>query len=224
MNRPCLDTALIARRRIALGLSQRALSAECGFTNVTISLLESGRNHEELTIRKLGRLADALGLPTGALFTDAQGDAREPAEDDRVLEALLAEARQALGRGQIAVALGWTLDRVEAALAQLASRLDPTGVLLHRASSGFTLRPRSELFTHEQRQELERLRLRTRQLRAPGMRLLLAAVRGELPADWDQRAGNSDRVNMSMLVNAGVIERAETGYKPTTDLRRSLGT
>lgn len=224
MTRPGLDTALITRRRIELGLSQRALSAECGFTNVTISLLESGRNHEELTIRKLGRLADALGLPIGALFADARGDGRKPVEDDRVLEALLAEARQALGRGQIAVTLGWALDRVEAALAQLAIRLESTGVLLHRASSGFTLRPRSELLSREQRQELERLRLRTRQLRAPGMRLLLAAVRGELPSDWDQRAGNSDRVNMSMLVNAGVIERTETGYKPTTDLRRSLGT
>lgn len=219
----CLDTALIARRRIELGLSQRALSAECGFSNVTISLLESGRNHEELTIRKLGQLANALGLPIGVLFADARCEERKPANDDRVLEALLAEARQALGRGQIAVTLGWALDRVEAALEELADRLGSTGVLLHRASSGFTLRPRSELLSGKQRQELERLRMRTRQLRAPGMRILLAAVRGELPSDWDRLAGNSDRVNMSMLVNAGVLEGPKSGYQPTADLRRSLG-
>lgn len=218
-----LDTALIVRRRTELGLSQRSLAAECGFTTAAMSHLERGRNHEELTLRKLHRLAAALAVPMQTLLVPPETSGSEPGVDDQRLEALLVEIGQAVPRELIALALRWDLERTTRALRKLRDRLTGSGVVLHRASSGYSLRPRTELLTDEERRELERIRLQTRQLRAPGMRLLLEVVRGTLRPDWDQRAGNNERVNMRMLIGAGIVEQGAGGYRPSADLQRSLG-
>jgi transcriptional regulator with XRE-family HTH domain len=219
-----LDTALIIRRRTELGLSQRAVARETGMTSAAMSVIESGRSHSELTIRSAARLAAALALPLRVLVRAEDHESEPPdAHDDVVVvEAVIAQAKQAIPTQDIATALGWELRRVTSAVAALGRRLAGTGVVLHRASSGYLLRPRGDLLDESQLKELERLRLRTRQVRQPGMRILHRIVTQGIPREWEHRAGNATKVNLRMLVNAYLVDELPDRFAPAADLRRSL--
>jgi transcriptional regulator with XRE-family HTH domain len=219
-----LDTALIIRRRTELGLSQRAVAREMGMTSAAMSVIESGRSHSELTLRNAGRLAAALAIPLRALVRaeDHESEASEETRDDVVVETVIAKANQAIPTQELAAILGWDIRRVSSAVAALGRRLAGTGVVLHRASSGYLLRPRGDLLDESQIKELERLRLRTRQVRQPGMRLLHEVATRGIPREWEHKAGNAARVNLRMLVNAYLIDELPNGFAPAADLNRSL--
>jgi transcriptional regulator with XRE-family HTH domain len=220
-----LDVARIADQRAAIGLSQRALAREAGLSATAISTLERGGSQAELTLRVIDRLAKALGVQIAWLFDSPERDQRASAgaEDDLTVEALLASAPGALTSRDVARILGWTLVRAKRALRDLERRLEQAGTLLHRSSNGCRIRPRTDLLDADVIERLERVRLRNRQARESAMRLLLAIVRDPLPVDWEQRASNADRVNLQMLVKAGLVARAAQRVYPTPELLESLG-
>ncbi len=222
MSEELLDVDLIARRRTELGMSQRALAAEAGLNPAAVSVLESGGNHAEFPLRSVKRLADALALPLRSLFRLEAADAREPTADDMLVEALLVRFGKGVQRQEIARVLGWDLARTADALDALRSRLEATGVVLHRASSGYMIRHRSDVLTDDELRELERLRLHTRQVREPAMRLLLRIMTRGLPKKWEQTAANGDRVALQMLVKSGLVTANEAGFVPTPALLKSL--
>jgi transcriptional regulator with XRE-family HTH domain len=223
VNDASLDVELVVRRRTELGMSQRALAAEAGMTSAALSILEAGSNHAEVTLKTARRLADALGLPLRALFP--AGDAsveQEPRPDDALVEAVIVSAGQAIQRHEIARILGWDIDRTGRALEAVRTRLEGSGVVLHRASSGYMIRHRVDLLSEDEILELERLRLRTRQVREPAMRLLLKIVRDGLPRKWAQTASNADRVALQMLIKSGLVAETKTGFAATPPLIKSL--
>lgn len=214
---------MIVRRRTELGLSQRALGREAGLTSVAVSILEAGQNHAEVTLRAAKRLADALGLPLQSLVVGGDADkSSEPQPDDIIVEAILVSAGQALPSQNVAQILGWDMERVGKAIEGLRERLDGTGVLVHRASSGYMIRPRGDLLSEDELRHLERARLRTRQLREPGMRLLLKVATGGLSRKWKQTVGNADRVSLGMLINSGLAIDTDDGVIASPELIKSL--
>ncbi len=223
MTEELLDVELIARRRTELGMSQRALAAEAGMNPAAVSVLEAGGNHAEFPLRIVKRLADSLALPLRSLFRIEEEDGdRAPTPDDVVVEASLVSSGQGVQRQEIARALGWELARTANALDALRRRVEGTGVVLHRASSGYMIRHRSDVLTDDEVRELERLRLRTRQVREPAMRLLLRVATTGLPKKWEQTAANGDRVALQMLVKSGLVAEGEAGFVPTPELLKSL--
>jgi cytoskeletal protein RodZ len=70
-----LDGALIRRRRTELALSLRALAAQCGVAAPVITAVENDRNHHDLSIGFVVKLATALALdPAQFILATASHD------------------------------------------------------------------------------------------------------------------------------------------------------
>jgi transcriptional regulator with XRE-family HTH domain len=223
MSEPLIDADALARLRSERGLSQRALGAEAGLNPVVISTLERGRNHADLTLRQLQRIAGALGVAPSSLLAKEgwSGDPVEAKPEDAIVEAALVCTDAATTTTDLATALNWPLKRVTQALQALERRLGVTGQRLHRASNGYSLRA-AEILTEEERVALNRVRLRTGGLRVSTMRLLYRAIESPLDGDWERYAGNAARVERGILQNAGLLEPGTDGLEPSTDVKKSL--
>lgn len=130
-----------------------------------------------------------------------------PANDDRELEALLADHREPCTLQQLAGALEWTLDRVLAAAARLEARLANTGQTLERhGHHTLALRARAHLIPSGAQGRCHR--------QAPGaidiatarvLHRILTAGRSE--RTWRDLATPEETDAAKRLIAAGLIEQ-----------------
>lgn len=219
-----LNIDRISTARTEAGYSQRALSEEIGQNPSLVSLLEKDKHHRDLTVRQLDRLANAIGLEIADLFLRRDGTATPPpvSPSDAIVEAVLATTSSPAPAETIASVLGWTLTETRDALRALGARLQGTGTMLNRTNVGYKLTPR-RLLSDDELARLTRLQLATRKIKVSALQLLRQAIREPLDMEWQRRAGNSDRVNSGILLNAGLLVRTSKGaLEPSNDVRRSV--
>lgn len=213
-----LDTDLIRRRRMELGLSQRAVARRLAVTSLTVARIESGDNHHALTLLQLHRLADVLATPLPGLFVQPS----TPTIDDdgvqvRELGALLHSADEPVARATLADLLATTPTRIGQLLDQLAATLEPAGLQVHDGPGGVALVPETTVRDPERLRELLQAQHASHGLTSTDATILARAHAGTLdPA----RLGNADLVAAARLTNAGLLD---DDLHLTDDVAYSLG-
>jgi len=177
-----LNGELLCRERAARSFSRRALSRMTDIRVAHLTALENGASCEKLTVGSLSRLAAALCVAPESLLVQSAAH-RDPEPDDVKVEAVLAQVGKAVNRDDIAWALDWSLERVNAALLALEARLQRTGQRLRRGKFGwFGLAATGDVLTVEESANIERATISEYglkrkhaavlfQLAAPGRRL-----------------------------------------------------
>lgn len=145
-----IDT--IRSRRLALGLSVRAFARAVGVSPMTVTALENGRNHEDLSLRLVCRIAAALDLELASLLERPEEQPSGP--DDVIVEAALAELGRLVHRDELARALEWDIARLAAALERLERRLIATGQRLRTRGANVALATAPEVLTGTQQTAL----------------------------------------------------------------------
>lgn len=136
----------LRRRRLALGLSRRALAERTALTIAAIDHLEQHGDHPQRSAAH--RVRDALGLPQPSNPVRT----REPTADDVAIEALIADHAASCRPEDIADALDWTLPRVINSIEALRRRLEQTGQALIRDSGNrYALAARTSLLDDQTR-------------------------------------------------------------------------
>lgn len=223
MSAPLLDTKLLAERRTAEGLSQRALAKRLGVRSPMIAAMERGDNHADLSLALLVRLAGELGAAPSELFAQPADEREGGSEDDIKLEALLAGADRLMAASEIASALEWDLRRTSRALRSLRSRLRGTGQRLHTgADTLYGLRANTAMLTRAQRQRGARAEVSRTGITRPQAALLRELVAAPIP-ESAATAGNAKRVNTARLLRLGLAELEDGTLRLSADARFSLG-
>lgn len=102
---------------------------------------------------------------------------------------------------RIALALGWTLDRLHSTLPILDARLRPAGLKVHRNTMGITLRPATDN-ADEARQRLADLHDDKDGIHQGTARVLYAIYTGDISA---RETRNDHHVQLGALKNRGAI-------------------
>lgn len=227
-----LDQATLHRVRATRGFSSRQVALESGIPANVYARLETGENPDlsTVSVAALVRVADHLRVPVGDLFTDPNtpqpltetDPATDPVADVRTLGALLAAVETQAPLVALADSLGWTQERLHAALAGLDDALAPAGLMAFRQSGRVQIRPRSESHRDAER------RFREHPRATPSQRLV-NAYRAALLHRAMQRpiralhCSRRDLHEIAILLNAGLlIENAKGDYIPHPDVDTSL--
>jgi transcriptional regulator with XRE-family HTH domain len=228
-----MNAGLITERRIAAGLTIRELARQTGVAPAVVVDLEWGRvpdaERTGLSVASLWRICAALDLTIGELFGDgppASGDPPAPADDDIAAEAALVEHGGVLTRDDLALALGWSLHRLERALLVLERRLRPTGQRLRRVGwNSYALCPRLGALRASQRRDLHRAHS-GRVALGPAVAFVLLGVVNGAPRraeEWLYRLPQADRNAVELLIRQGLIELDDRHrLVPTADVSYSL--
>lgn len=213
-----LDWGLIEQRRVAAGSTRAELAERLGRAGGTSAYWWPSRGvltheYDHLTLVDLDRLCAALDLHPAELFTTPT---RKPqrrrmppsraaqARDDAVLEAALTTLADPVGHGALADALGWSLDRLRAALDTLEERLADTGMRVdHDAGPTAAirgLRRRDAVLTQTQLQALHRLGDRDTGLDPDYARLLYnIAILGLAPTETSRGTNPAVAIKLQRL-------------------------
>lgn len=233
-----LDAALIRSRRLELGLSERRLASRLGvyLTGTVLRSVEAGRNHADLTLGDVCRIAEHLDLPLHRVLTaaadpepDGRGESTRsvgPVTQQEHLNthvtklgAILGEIGRALPEQTIAELLDVPLTGLEPVLVELDARLRKAGLRLHRLHGDTGIRPSESVTTRNTLQEAWRRYFARRSLNIGQVRLLAKAFGGR--AAKSTSAGEA--LCSAALVNAGILQRsASGGFVLTDDVRYSL--
>lgn len=126
-----LDPQAVRARRFELGVAERALGDALGVESAVIRRLERGHSQDQFTAAFIVDLAEVLRVPVHQLLTkDERPPERLPTDDAEAVGAVLARAGEAVHVDRLADELQWTVDRVDAALEVLESRLHGVGQVL----------------------------------------------------------------------------------------------
>lgn len=140
-----LDGELVRRRRGELGLTESYLGALCGVSSSVIRRLESGFHQDDLSMRFIAHLVDALGVPLSALIIDPPTAAAAPevvgdgTTDAARLGAVLATAGEPVPLEAACALLDWDTERLDAAAAALNQALEHSGQVLVDAGDALSI-------------------------------------------------------------------------------------
>lgn len=205
-----VNADVLRQRLLDLGLSARAFAALTGIGQATVkSMTHDGQAAGDLTAAALRRVLDESGLTAAQLLDvpDLPSDQGTPGDAALLAGALLGDARMH-PRERLAAALGWTLSRVEQAIASLDAAVAPAGMTVHVNSMGVALRASSNAADDAVRR-LADLRDHDEGLDQSAARVLWRALDGGV-ATADLRRG--DRPQAAALHRQGtvVIEAGST--------------
>jgi transcriptional regulator with XRE-family HTH domain len=196
-----LDGELLRDRRIAAGLSIRAVADQTGIPAQTLRAFEARRQaaDRQLTLASLERLTRLLDVDTGELFIRparaATSDAAARSQFTEVgqgrdrdvvkLQAALLAHGGVLTRDDLADALGWDLQRLEHSLRALRNRLQPTGQRLRRAGwNSYALTAAPAALTARERQRLHGAASARQPLAPEAAAVLYEVTLGFRPPSW----------------------------------------
>lgn len=198
-----LDGEHIRQRRIELRLSHRAVAAHLGVSPAAVRCIEDGRNHNDLSLATIVRLADTLAVGITTLFRPATPT--DPPTDDTDV-ATLGSALHAAGTltptAAIAQALGWTIDRTNQAADRLANTLTPAGLRLHRLNGQLAIERATEPIDPTQLKAVVRAHLLRAGMNLTEARLLRRIADGRRVKELS----NPDAVAYGTLTNAGLVD------------------
>lgn len=210
---PLLDTERIRSRRRELGLSARAIEAAIGAGGNWCHSVETGVNHDQIPLREFISLAGELAIDPAQLLAQRPAEPSLGRDDPKALSAdaerlgrILFDLPNQTNTTRLATALGWTADRVDAALDVLEARLPAAGQRLVRGVNGVQL-ARDSAGVDTVVAGLASARINDTGLNATQALMLLKVLRGEI----DERAAssatmsNAHRVALAELVNAGLV-------------------
>lgn len=195
---PLLDGPKIAGLSRAARLSRRKLATMIGVSQTAIKSIETGRNHDELNGRHLRLLADALGVKPAELF--AAPPAAPPAtnDDHLIVPGIVLAAPGGISAEAIALALQWTLDRVDRALRSAQATLVNSGLrLIEAPAHSWQLRPASSAAIREPPDDL------TTELDRNTMQLAARIRRYEM-TDRGRTLSTDDQASLAHLVALGL--------------------
>lgn len=233
MSRTHVNTRLIAERRAALNMSQRALIQAAAVSSRLIFAVDSDSDGQisapagaSMTLADLWRLATALAVTPAELLTpDDSTRAGPPADDVAVLLAALMDgARAPLSRkDDIAQALGWSLERVDGAASQAAEHLPALGLMLHNNTAlGLGVRTKHGVLSPQAQQRLARAKTIRTNLRLDHARVLRDVAHGKFGKDWRWRLRSHQRACIQALRKRGLVEDTQEGLRLTATASYSL--
>lgn len=183
-----------------------------------------GKGAETLTLRKLRRLAERLGVEPATLLAKPPTVAGPPTPDEMKVEAVLARAGQSITRQQLAEVLSWDLRRVRRALDLLDDRLAGTAMVVHRVNASLLLlRAREEALDDDERLRTERLPLKRTGLQPAIGQMLwrIASARDGATVDTGRKRTHVQR---AQLLKMQLVQEDEQGrLQLRSDVRFSLG-
>jgi len=222
MSRAYVNARLIAERRAALNMSQRALLQAAAVSSRLIFAVDSDSGGQtslpagaSMTLGDLWRLAAALAVTPAELLTpDDSTPAGPPAADVAVLLAAVMDgARAPLSRkDDIAQALDWSLERVDEAARQAAEHLPALGLTLHNNTTvGLGVRAKHGVLTPQNQQLLARAKTIRTNLRLDHARVLRDVAHGKFGKDWRRWLRSHRRSCIQALRKRGLIEDTPQG-------------
>jgi len=135
---------VLRQRIMELGLSEREFATTVGIGAGTLrTIVSQDMLVGHLTVATLDRILGESGLSASDLLNRPLPPGDETPSDDtlRLTQVLVSDLR-VHPRERLAVAFGWTLDRVDDALNDLHPRLLALGLSVHDNTRGVTVRPR----------------------------------------------------------------------------------
>lgn len=150
---PTADHDAVASAIIASGLTVAEVADRAGLDPTQLHRFPL----ERVPLGVLSRLADVVGVPLRQLVNGWRDGDPENSGDRSVVGAYLAEFKDGLTPDQLSDALGWTLQRVEEALAALDAALGDVGMRLARNANRVVIVGRFERTKPDARLGLERL-------------------------------------------------------------------
>lgn len=232
--------ALVEQRRVAAGMTHAQLADRVGAGAATgPARLWTDTDHDTVPLGVLERLCQVLDLHPTELFraptraTQRRAQQPLPAPTDvAVIAAALATLTSPPGRtgpaidpARLAIALGWTLDRLADALAVLDDQLSDTGLRIDHDPAPTTpapvrgLRARDRSLTEAQRTALHRLPEPDPVLDLETARVLDTIARA--PRGVTERDRAFDPAAVVALQQRGLIQRHPGGgYLELTDEAR----
>lgn len=148
----------VAAMRAAIQDNGLAISDIAFRVDIAVRALQRILNGEpdpgEIRVATLARLADTLGLPLRSLIAPpttsspdsdqapaATADTSDSADDATTVIAVLYDRDTPTLNNELAAALGWTLDRLKAALGKADTRLRPARLRIIREHGESSIRP-----------------------------------------------------------------------------------
>lgn len=221
MSHPALiDGHKIAELRRLAGLSQRALARLLVVAPMTIQRIENGGGHVDLSMRFVDKLATAIGVDIATLLPVAEE--AEPRPDDVVIEAALADLGRYIPVEELARALGWTLERADAALLDLDERLRSTGLMLKKRRFSYSLGPRQAVVTEGQHANLQRAAVSRWGLLLGPARVLRDALDGLVDGEWERKAPAWKTLALGTLLKNRLVRMDDQRAVVVDDVRFSL--
>lgn len=220
-----LDGSAIRRRRLELGISERALARRLGVTSGVIAALEKGTNHRVLTVGMVDALAIELGVAISALLParpDPEPEAGPGTDRPACLAAMLVMAGGHAQAEALAEAAGWSLSELAAAMRELNAALGPLALWVARTSAGTVRLRTSEPGASRLMDQLARAEASQRGLDHGHARVLFDVAAGRADTAWQRAGGESRRVAVGFLERSGLIERQRSRLVLTDAARASL--
>jgi len=198
-----LSAELIRRRRLELGLSLREVAKYLGGTMQVVVGIETGSNHERITVAALAKLAELLAVDPADLFAVTE----PPKSDGSELTGRVGSLLQAVG-GPVSVdtladVLSTPIADIWSAVDDLDDRLRPAGLRVQRVGPDVAICAGAAIDPKPLRETMRRDAAR-RGLQTNEIDLLYRIVDGKVD---EKSLGNSDRVALGRLRNAGIVTR-----------------
>ena len=228
MSSAWVNTRLIAERRVALNMSERALVQATGITHRLIYTADgaTGALVGHVTLAELSRLAATLGVTPAELLTpdDAAPDGPPPDDVAVLVAALMDEAKvKFTSKDDLALALGWPLERVDEAARQAAEHLPALGLTLHlNRHVGLGVLARHGALTSQEQQKLARAKTVRGNLRLHHARVLHDVGKDRFGEDWQRALSANHRAVIPALLKRGLIEATPAGLRLTATAAYSL--
>lgn len=207
----------IRRRRLELGLARRDVAREVGLSEGAVTRVEHGSDADEWSVRHVRRLARVLGTTVSELLDPEPRASKAEADDDVTrLAAVLAHCDRLTPVRALSETVGWTLGRTNDVLDELDERSKLVGLRIQRLRGQVALRPRpceSDLGA------LTRLEMTTAGISRTQARTLHAVSSGTFT---EQRADAQDRMALSSLVGAGLVDDHSDGPRLSDAVAFSL--
>jgi transcriptional regulator with XRE-family HTH domain len=216
---------LIEHRRVAAGLTFSQLAHQLGLNADVVRRLSEGEQLDRLPLSTIRRLCRLLDVEIDQLLAGRR-PARppEPAPDDVKVEAAIARHGGVATREDLALALKWPLERLEAALRTLERRLQPTGIRLRQLGwNSYALTSNLQALSEEEARCLHRTCGGRMPLTTEAASVLLAIINHVGHDIWiiDELLG-PHRDGANSLAQQGLVVQRHGSTEPDEDVIFSL--
>lgn len=195
----------LRQRLFEQGLSEREFSRRTGLGHAVIrGMIHRGELNGSTAVADINRCLEYTGLTAGDLLDPpAPNDPEDTPEDDmQVLAQMLTTDTRLILHERLALALGWDLDRLRAAIDDLDTHLRPLGLRVHQNGMGVTVRP-ADNRAEQAQSRLDQLRDSDDGLHQGTARVLHAVYTGRLSG---QETKNDHMVHVGALINRQAID------------------